>query len=193
MIKGVNRPAIFYDLVGLAHSGVVSVGRESDSTIRLDCPEVPFLLSRKHAKICVNPDGSLILKDINSTNGTYIAREGEFLRRLRSDEGWELRRGDLVRVIAGCMGFWGTNGGGGIAACLLGSHSAGWAIAGLRIRDAEAASCHRLTAGHRTRAQHPAPCLPWSPCCLADCLQPWALVLSMHADWLWRAGDHCCA
>ncbi|KAG2453691.1 hypothetical protein HYH02_001903 [Chlamydomonas schloesseri] len=96
MIKGVNRPAIFYDLVGLAHSGVVSVGRESDSTIRLDCPEVPFLLSRKHAKICVNPDGSLILKDINSTNGTYIAREGEFLRRLRSDESWELRRGDLI-------------------------------------------------------------------------------------------------
>ncbi|GLC45088.1 hypothetical protein PLESTM_001685300 [Pleodorina starrii] len=96
MIKGVNRPSIFYDLVGLAHAGVVSVGRESDSTIRLDCPEVPFLLSRKHARICVQPDGNLVLRDLNSTNGTYISRDGEFLRRLRPDESWELKRGDLI-------------------------------------------------------------------------------------------------
>ncbi|KXZ47478.1 hypothetical protein GPECTOR_35g916 [Gonium pectorale] len=96
MIKGVNRPAIFYDLVGLAHAGVVNIGRESDSTIRLDCPEVPFLLSRKHAKISVQPEGGLVLRDLNSTNGTYVARDGEFLRRLRPDEYWELRRGDLI-------------------------------------------------------------------------------------------------
>ncbi|GIL47153.1 hypothetical protein Vafri_4042 [Volvox africanus] len=96
MIKGVNRPSIFYDLVGLAHGGLVSVGRESDSTIRLDCPEVPFLLSRKHARICVQPDGSLVLRDLNSTNGTYVSRDGEFLRRLRPDETWELKRGDLI-------------------------------------------------------------------------------------------------
>ncbi|PNH08910.1 E3 ubiquitin-protein ligase [Tetrabaena socialis] len=96
MIKGITRPAIFYDLVGVAHDSVVSVGRESDSIIRLDCPEVPFLLSRKHARICVHPNGSLMLKDHNSTNGTYVAREGEFLRRLRPEENWELKRGDQI-------------------------------------------------------------------------------------------------
>ena len=47
MLKGINRQSIFYDLVGLSHNGAVAIGRESDAVIRLDCPEVPFLLSRK--------------------------------------------------------------------------------------------------------------------------------------------------
>ena len=44
----------------------------------------------------VQPDGSLALKDLRSTNGTYIARDGDFLRRMREDEVWELKRGDTV-------------------------------------------------------------------------------------------------
>ncbi|KAG2482365.1 hypothetical protein HYH03_018715 [Edaphochlamys debaryana] len=44
----------------------------------------------------IQPDGGLVLRDLNSTNGTYVAREGDFLRRLRQDESWELRRGDLI-------------------------------------------------------------------------------------------------
>lgn len=96
MLKGINRQSIFYDLVGLSHNGAVAIGRESDAVIRLDCPEVPFLLSRKHATVRVQPDGSLALKDLRSTNGTYVAREGDFLRRMREDEVWELKRGDTV-------------------------------------------------------------------------------------------------
>jgi hypothetical protein len=96
MFRGITRPAIFYDLVGLANNGVVNIGRESDSTVRLDCPEVPFLLSRKHAVVRVTPDGSIILRDMNSTNGTYVGRVGDFLHRMTVSEIWELKKGDMV-------------------------------------------------------------------------------------------------
>ena len=46
-------PAIEFDLLGLALNGVVSVGRETNTAVRLDCTEVPFLLSRRHALFTV--------------------------------------------------------------------------------------------------------------------------------------------
>ena len=42
-----------FDLLGLAVDGVVSVGRETSTAVRLDCAEVPFLLSRRHALFTV--------------------------------------------------------------------------------------------------------------------------------------------
>lgn len=62
----------------------------------LGCLQVPFLLSRKHAIVRVQPNGSIVIRDLNSTNGTYIGGEGEFLHRMRADEVWELKKGDII-------------------------------------------------------------------------------------------------
>ena len=177
MLQSLKRPAIAYDLVGLATGSSVAVGRESEAKIRLDSPEVPFLLSRKHAvftfqpgalvgfrvnvdqlsfwavqlsggqlpvheppaaappfggkgvllllpplphllhilctgwgragglccvlccaelNTCVAADGSLILKDLGSTNGTYVARRGQTLRKLQGGAVWTLEPGDVI-------------------------------------------------------------------------------------------------
>ena len=86
-----------YDLYGLATSqGFVTVGRDMSSIIRLDSPEVPCLLSRKHGKFMVRPNGTVHLVDLSSTNGTFIAREGQRLRRLSIGTTWELLDGDAV-------------------------------------------------------------------------------------------------
>ena len=94
MLRNVFLPAVFYDLVGLASDGVVSVGRESDSLVRLDSSDVPFLLSRKHATFQFQPSGGIVLKDLNSTNGTYTARAGQVLKKLHG--AWELQPNDIV-------------------------------------------------------------------------------------------------
>lgn len=44
----------------------------------------------------VQPNGNIVLRDLNSTNGTYIGREGEFLHRMKPDEVWELQKGDII-------------------------------------------------------------------------------------------------
>ena len=96
MLRSITRPAICYDLIGLAADGLITVGRESESHIRLDSPEVPFLLSRKHATLQFQPDGNIIMKDLDSTNGTYTARGGQPLRRMGRGAAWELKPGDTI-------------------------------------------------------------------------------------------------
>lgn len=96
MFRAVNRPAVGYDLLGLAALGLVTVGRESDAALRLDCPEIPFLLSRKHATLQVQPSGKILLNDLGSTNGTYAARALQPLRKLVPDQRWELQEGDTI-------------------------------------------------------------------------------------------------
>ncbi|KAG1678043.1 hypothetical protein FOA52_000839 [Chlamydomonas sp. UWO 241] len=96
MLRCVKQPAVTYDLVGLANQGAVTVGRETDSVLRLDSPEIPFLLSRKHATLQFQPDGRLLLHDLGSTNGTYASRHGALLSKLPVDKRWELRDNDTV-------------------------------------------------------------------------------------------------
>ncbi|GAX78199.1 hypothetical protein CEUSTIGMA_g5641.t1 [Chlamydomonas eustigma] len=96
MLRSINQPAIAYDLMGLANRGIISVGRESDSAIRLDCQEVPFLLSRKHCQVMFQPDAKMVVTDLNSTNGTYTARRGNPLRKLPAGVIWELMEGDSI-------------------------------------------------------------------------------------------------
>lgn len=96
MLRCVKSPAVTYDLVGIANHGLVTVGRETDSMVRLDSPEIPFLLSRKHATVQFQPDGRLLLHDLGSTNGTYTARPGNVLEKLPRDKRWELRDNDTV-------------------------------------------------------------------------------------------------
>mmetsp|Transcript_13927 Transcript_13927/g.30087 ORF Transcript_13927/g.30087 Transcript_13927/m.30087 type:complete len:382 (-) Transcript_13927:747-1892(-) len=96
MLRSVSRPAVCYDLVGLSADGVVTVGRESESHIRLDSADVPFLLSRKHATLQFQPDGTIILRDLNSTNGTYVAHRLQQLEKLAPNRPWELEAGDTI-------------------------------------------------------------------------------------------------
>lgn len=53
MLCSLKSPSSQFDLLGLAVDGVVAVGRETSTAVRLDCSEVPFLLSRRHALFTV--------------------------------------------------------------------------------------------------------------------------------------------
>ena len=64
---------------------VVTAGRHPDSVIFLD----DITVSRRHAEIRVE-DGSLLVRDVGSLNGTYLNRE-------RIEQG-ELHDGDTVQV-----------------------------------------------------------------------------------------------
>ncbi len=44
------------------------VGRGSDTDISINHPSI----SRRHCQFHLNPEGALIVRDLNSTNGTYI-------------------------------------------------------------------------------------------------------------------------
>jgi hypothetical protein len=96
MLRSCRRPALCYDLPALASASTVTVGRAGDSTIRLDSPEVPFLLSRKHAELTILPDGQVVLRDNHSTNGTYVARRGGILDKLAHGCAWILQHGDTI-------------------------------------------------------------------------------------------------
>ena len=47
-----------------------SVGKSSKNDIIINDPD--NLVSREHAKIIVQSNGEIYIKDLNSTNGTYI-------------------------------------------------------------------------------------------------------------------------
>ena len=49
-------------------SSSLTIGREAPADIVVDFPEV----SRKHAKLQLTPEGSILIEDLNSTNGTWI-------------------------------------------------------------------------------------------------------------------------
>lgn len=86
-----------HDLVGLANrGGAVTVGRNEGNALVFDCREVPFLLSRKHATMQFQPDGALLLRDLGSTNGTYVSRHGALLSRLPANKRWKLLDNDTV-------------------------------------------------------------------------------------------------
>ena len=57
MLRSFAEPALAYDLVGLANRGLVSVGRETESIIKLDSPDVSCLTAHM----------------MNSDSDTYIA------------------------------------------------------------------------------------------------------------------------
>uniref|UniRef100_A0A7S3R9B9 E3 ubiquitin-protein ligase CHFR n=1 Tax=Dunaliella tertiolecta TaxID=3047 RepID=A0A7S3R9B9_DUNTE len=96
MLCSLKSPTSQFDLLGLAVDGVVSAGRETSTAVRLDCPEVPFLLSRRHALFTVQPDGSMAVMDCNSTNGTYCSRANQPLRKLPPCTPWILEDGDVI-------------------------------------------------------------------------------------------------
>ena len=50
----------------------VTFGRHRNRDVHLDCPRVPSLLSRDHAQITVDAQGTHFLEDKNTLNGTYL-------------------------------------------------------------------------------------------------------------------------
>lgn len=67
---------------------LLKVGRSDACNIKLNSPNVSSL----HAEILVLDDGTVIVEDKNSTNGTYVGNE-----RLEPGRERQVRRGDLVR------------------------------------------------------------------------------------------------
>lgn len=87
-----------------AHAGMAlpltgalfTIGRELDNTLVLDSPR----LSRYHVRLRISPAGTVLLEDLDSTNGTFI--EGYLLsgvRRLLPGEAFTLAGTIRLRLI----------------------------------------------------------------------------------------------
>ena len=66
-----DNPAVV-DLTPLQPGHELSVGRSSNAKVALASVTLPFLASRKHARL-VLLGGSVALQDLGSTNGTCVA------------------------------------------------------------------------------------------------------------------------
>jgi len=51
---------------------VLTLGRQRVNDVQLDCPRVPSLLSRNHAEITVDANGTHFVTDKDTLNGTYL-------------------------------------------------------------------------------------------------------------------------
>lgn len=77
--------------------GAITLGRGVDNDIVLDHAEI----SRHHAEVGISPLGTVVLQDLNSTNGTFI--EGEPVSgsvRLHPDQSFSLADVARFRLIA---------------------------------------------------------------------------------------------
>ncbi|MEU7184137.1 MULTISPECIES: FtsK/SpoIIIE domain-containing protein [Streptomyces] len=74
--------------VHLLHGGRIRIGRSADADVPLDDPDV----SRLHCAVTVEPDGSVLVADLRSTNGTVV--DGTEL----GEEPAPLRPGALLRI-----------------------------------------------------------------------------------------------
>ena len=58
---------------------VITLGRHRENNHQLDCPRVPSLLSRYHAKIIVLDNAHYVV-DENTLNGTYVSGQPNNIR-----------------------------------------------------------------------------------------------------------------
>ncbi|CAG9465342.1 unnamed protein product [Pedinophyceae sp. YPF-701] len=58
-----------------AENGLVIVGRGSQATMYLNTPRLPQMISRLHAELSVSPDFRVMVRDLGSTNGTFVNDE----------------------------------------------------------------------------------------------------------------------
>jgi len=78
-----------YQVQLMSNRAPAHVGRVAGSALRLDDPSV----SRMHCAISVRADGSVIVADLGSANGTFVNE-----RALTPDEACILNRGDVIGV-----------------------------------------------------------------------------------------------
>lgn len=79
---GLNSGAVFP-----LSTGMVTLGRQADNDVVIDEP----IASRKHAVI-IETDGSYYIRDLGSTNGTYVNRQ------MIGDEQYVLNHGDVIHL-----------------------------------------------------------------------------------------------
>lgn len=70
---------------------VLTLGRECCNDVRLECPRVPSLVSRRHAEIYVDKDGTHFVMDKHTKNGTYVNNE-----MIQPGPLYQLNPGDVV-------------------------------------------------------------------------------------------------
>lgn len=77
--------------IDMAYFNTITIGRAPENIIVI--PDIT--VSRKHAAIMRDVDGSLVLVDLNSKNGTYIYSNGSFERvdRVKIRDGMIIRLG----------------------------------------------------------------------------------------------------
>lgn len=77
-------------------SNTFTIGRELDNTLVLDS----FRLSRYHARLRISPAGTVLLEDLNSTNGTFVAGKlVSGVQRLSIGESFDLAGTIRLRLI----------------------------------------------------------------------------------------------
>jgi pSer/pThr/pTyr-binding forkhead associated (FHA) protein len=74
--------------------GVRTVGRSTGADFIVDAA----LVSRVHCQLTVLPDGALELRDLDSTNGTYLNGQRVERARLASGDRVQIGRVELVAV-----------------------------------------------------------------------------------------------
>ena len=93
------------DLTSVEAGQTVEIGRKplrplsDDGTTRVEILDDTRSMSKRHAEFSVKSDGNAILRDMNSTNGTYLVRPGNDLVRLPSGSDFALTD-DTVRLAA---------------------------------------------------------------------------------------------
>ncbi len=91
------------DLTSVEAGQTVEIGRKplrplsDDGTTRVEILDDTRSMSKRHAEFSVKSDGNAILRDMNSTNGTYLVRPGNDLVRLPSGSDFSLTD-DTVRL-----------------------------------------------------------------------------------------------
>jgi pSer/pThr/pTyr-binding forkhead associated (FHA) protein len=84
----------------LTLNGPATIGRAEDSDLVLEDGEA----SRHHARITPQPDGSALIEDLGSANGTFI-NHNELIGPSRVDPGDELLMGVTVLQVRGQQDF----------------------------------------------------------------------------------------
>lgn len=76
---------------------VITLGREADNTIVLDNPRI----SRYHARLRISPTGTVLLEDLGSTNGAFIAGQPLWgVQRLQPEETFNLAGCIRLRLVS---------------------------------------------------------------------------------------------
>lgn len=77
--------------------GVKTIGRATGADFILDAP----LVSRVHCRVTAAPDGTLEIRDLDSTNGTFVNDERVTTATLASGDRLRVGRVELVALAAG--------------------------------------------------------------------------------------------
>src|SRR5689334_18899007 len=91
-----------------AESKTVRIGRSRECDLNLSHASI----SRRHAELTIHPDGSVDIRDLESTGGTYVLRDGKEVPVVRATlrptdslrlGDYEISLADLLSLIPGAV------------------------------------------------------------------------------------------